>query len=743
MTAALAAGRDRWDGLSRQAQGAYSVLAASVAVFLAYRLPGLGSFLEDKAPFGIVVAGVIVGTVTALLAMGLILIYKTSRFINFAYASMGSLAGVTAIGLHLEKGVPFFASLPIGVGIGVVTGAFVELIVRRFRHTSRLILTVASIGIAQILSVIEAAIAIRALGFVSLTGGFKIPLDLQLDLGVKTLFGDEILIMMVVPPVLAGLAWFLLRTDVGVAVRAAAENEDRALLLGIPIRRLSTIVWMVAGGLAALTFVLKAPFSGVTPGLASAGPLLLLPALAAAVVARMESLPIAFAAGVGLGVMEAVIGWNTPGSPTVQYVAFLLVILAALLLQSGKLSRAQEGPTSTWSSMGVVKPIPLELRFLPEVQWMKRAVLGVVVLAFVFIPAGWAPSNQYLAAIAIVWGLAAVSLVILTGWGGHISLGQFAIIGVGALVAGNLIQHQNMDLFLVLALSGAAGALVSLVVGLPALRIRGLFLAVTTLAFAVALDQYVLNFNNFPDLIPDDVGRPLLLERFDLADGAAMYRTCLVFLGLAVLAAHGLRKARAGRVMIATRDNQRAADAAAVPTTNVKLAAFLVAGVISGVAGGLHVVIVSSLNPGTYPPSDSLTVFATSVIGGLGSISGALLGVLLFRFIETMTFLGDVPVFGNIRPLLTGGMLLIVLLVLPGGLGQLLFNLRDKLLIRVAERRNILVPSLVADKRDTSQEHAADEVGLLQGALSEEPPVGAPAIDLGDGESELETVGAR
>jgi branched-chain amino acid transport system permease protein len=745
VTAALATGRDRWSGLSASNRGALSVLGASLAVYVVYRLPGIGTFLGDKAPFGIVVAGVIVGTVTALLAMGLILIYKTSRFINFAYASMGSLAGVTAIGLHLEKGVPFFAALPIGVAIGVLTGALVELVVRRFRHTSRLILTVASIGIAQILSVIEAAIAFRGLGFVSLTGGFKIPLDLQLDLGVKTLFGDEILIMLVIPPVLAGLAWFLLRTDVGVAVRAAAENEDRALLLGIPIRRLSTIVWMVAGGLAALTFVLKAPFSGVTPGLASAGPLLLLPALAAAVVARMESLPVAFVAGIGLGVMEAIIGWNTPGSPTVQYVAFLVVILAALLLQSGKLSRAQEGATSTWSSLGVVKPIPVELRHLPEVAWAKRVLIGLVVLAFVFIPAGWSPSNQYLAAVAIVWALAAVSLVILTGWGGHISLGQFAIVGVGALVAGNLIQHWNLDLFLVLILSGAAGAIVSLVVGLPALRIRGLFLAVTTLAFAVALDQYVLNFNNFPDLIPTEVGRPMLLERFDLTQGHTMYVTCLVFLGLAVLAAQGLRKARAGRVMIATRDNQRAADAAAVPTTNVKLAAFLVAGVISGVAGGLHVVIVSSLNPGTYPPSDSLTVFATSVIGGLGSVGGALMGVLLFRFLDTMTFLGDVPLFGNIRPLLTGGMLLIVLLVLPGGLGQLVQSTRDRLLRRVAERRGILVPSLVADKREGAQDHAANEVGLLQGALGGDP-VETPDVDVDqapDDDAELETAGAH
>jgi branched-chain amino acid transport system permease protein len=718
MSSALSPLTDGWKGLSRSARGAIGVLLASAGVYLLYHLPFFGEFIEDKAPFGTIVTGVIYGTVNALLAIGLILIYKTSRFINFAYASMGSLAGVTAIGLHLEKGVPFFAAVPIGVVIGMVTGLAVELVVRRFRYTSRLILTVASIGVAQILSVIEAGIAIKALGFVSLQGGFKIPIDWEIPLGVKTLFGDEILIMMVVPPVLAGLAWFLLRTDVGVAVRAAAENEDRALLLGIPIRRLSTIVWMIAGGLAALTFVLKAPFSGVTPGLAGAAPLLLLPALAAAVVARMDSLPTAFFAGIGLGIMEAVISWNTPGSPTIQYVAFLVVILAALLLQSGKLSRAQESGTSSWSSVSVLKPTPLELRDLPEVRWSRRVVLGLVVLAFVFIPISWSASNLYLASVAIVWALAAVSLVILTGWGGHISLGQFAIIGVGALVAGNLVQHLNLDMFLVLIVSGAAGALVSLVVGLPALRIRGLFLAVTTLAFAVALDQYVLNFNNFPDLIPTDVGRPLLFERFDLSDGRTMYLTCLAFLGLAILVAQGLRKTRSARVMIATRDNQRAADAAAVPTTNAKLSAFLVAGVISGIAGGLHVIIVASLNPGTYPPADSLTVFATAVIGGLGSVSGALLGVLLFRFIDTLTFLGDVPGLGNIRPLLTGGMLLVVLLALPGGFGQLVYSVRDRYLIWVAGRRGILVPSLVADKRDSSK-GAENEVGLLQGALGD------------------------
>ena len=267
--------------------------------------------------------------------------------------------------------------------------------------------------------------------------------------------------------------------------------------------------------------------------------------------------------------------WNTSGSPTLQNFLFLVVILAALLLQRGKLSRAEESGTSSWSATAVLKPIPDELRRLPEVVWSKRVLLGLVAAAFLIVPNTFGPSNQFLAAVAIVWAMMAVSLVVLTGWGGHISLGQFAIVGVGALVAGNLISDHNTDLLLVLVASGVAGAVVSLLVGLPALRIKGLFLAVTTLALAVALDRYVINVNNFPSILPSGVERPLFLERIDLTDGYNMYVFCLAFLGLSILAAQGVRKARAGRVIIATRDNERAADAAAVPTT-------------SGEAGRLH-----------------------------------------------------------------------------------------------------------------------------------------------------------
>jgi branched-chain amino acid transport system permease protein len=462
--------------------------------------------------------------------------------------------------------------------------------------------------------------------------------------------------------------------------------------------------------------MLQAPFAGVKPGLASNGPTVLLPILAAAVVARMESLPLAFGAGVGLGIMEQVVRWNSAESPQVVWVAYLIVIVGALLLQRGKLSRAQEGGTTSWSAASVAKPIPEELRHLPEVRWAKFGLLGFVALVAVFLPKGWSATSQLLACYALCWAMIGVSLVILTGWGGNISLGQFGIAGIAGMVAGNLIANNNADFFFVILAAGAAGAFVAAVVGIPALRIRGLFLAVTTLAFALALDNYFLNQNIFPQFVQSRVKRPLLWERFDLNDNYHMYLTTLGFLVVAILLSMGVRKARSGRVLIGTRDNQRAADAASVPTTSIKLSGFLLAGTIAGVAGALNVMAITGLSVGTFPPDFSIRVFSTAVIGGLGSITGAIVGVLIFKYLETLSWLGDLQLAVN------GLGLLVVLYLLPGGLGQLLFSARDRLLRRVAERRNILVPSLVADKRvDDTEDKPSDEVDLLRGALAGAP----------------------
>jgi branched-chain amino acid transport system permease protein len=368
----------------------------------------------------------------------------------------------------------------------------------------------------------------------------------------------------------------------------------------------------------------------------------------------------------------------------------------------------------------VLRPIPSELRSLPEIRIARYVLPTIALVLAVVVPRGMDASDQILLSVAAVWGMVAVSLVVLTGWGGNISLGQFAI------VAGNIATRWELDFFVILLISGASGALIALLIGLPALRIKGLFLAVSTLAFAVALDSYFLNPNNLPALVPGGIDRPILWGRFDLENQLTMYYLCLAFLVLTVLAAVGVRNSRTGRVLVATKDNERASSAAAVPITKVKLTAFLFSGVIAGIAGGLYVFVVRAVGSGSFQPTLSLEVFSMAVIGGLGSIGGSLLGVFTFRFLERVLS-------GELRLIISGAGLLFVLLVLPGGLGQAVVALRDRVLRVVANRRGIVVPSLLADKRDGAPvaggDHPEDETAVLAGALDDDHVAAAAEVE--------------
>lgn len=695
-----------WDPRTR-AYARNGAIAAGVLVLWMVS----GVLWKNSAPLGVVLQGVVFGTVTGLLAIGLVLIYRTNNIINFAYGAMGGVAGMLSVMLFIEADWNYFLAMGAGLVTALAVGGLVEVVViRRFANATRLVLTVATIGLTQLLGGVQLFIP-TWFGSAGLVGGFETPFTFKFEVAPVTFTGDHLVIVVAVVPIILGLAWFMLRTDVGIAVRAAADNAERALLYGIPIRRLSTIVWVVAGGIAGLTFILKAPFAGSTSTALGGIATLLLPALAAAVVARMESLPRAFAAGVGLGILEQLVFWNTKRASTID-VAFLCVILVALLFQREKVSRAQEAG-GTWSMAGILRPVPSELRRLPEIRIFRT--LGILAAAFaaIYLPLKLEPGTVNLVAVAMVWGIVTVSLVELTGWGGHISLGQYAIVGVGAMAFGNVAMRWNIDMFVMVLVAAAAGGIVALLVGLPALRIRGLFLAATTLAFAVALDSFFLNPTNFPNHIPGTIQRPLLWGRFDLESEWVMYYVCLAFLVVTIFAALGIRRARSGRTLMATRDNYRAAAAASIPTTRAKLTGFVLAGVVAGIAGALYILVLRGARAGTFQPNMSLEVFSTAVIGGLGSIFGALLGVFAFRYMEQLLS-------GELRLLVTGTGLLVVLYVLPGGLGQAVFALRDRILRRIANRRGILVPSLVADRRAVEEEQHADQTDMLSGALA--PP---------------------
>ena len=345
----------------------------------------------------------------------------------------------------------------------------------------------------------------------------------------------------------------------------------------------------------------------------------------------------------------------------------------------------------------------------------------------VFVPMAMSASAVTTLSFALVWGLVAMSLVVLTGWGGNISLGQFGIVGIGAMAAANLMTRWNVDLFASMAAAMAVGALVAVAIGLPALRIRGLYLAVTTIAFAVALDSYFLNPSNFASFVPDTTLSPVLFKRYDMSSQWVRYFFCLAVVTLAALVVRALRRARPGRVMIATRDNERAAGALAVPTTRVKLQTFVFSGALAGLAGALYVLVLTPVGAGqgTFPPESSIEVFSYAVIGGLGSVAGVMSGVFFFRILDYVLvkqFSGQVVTI--VRYSLSGAGLLWILYFLPGGIWQFVQRRRDTLLRRVAARRGIDVPSLTADRRveeievDPDEDHSDDETELIAGALS-------------------------
>jgi branched-chain amino acid transport system permease protein len=284
-----------------------------------------------------------------------------------------------------------------------------------------------------------------------------------------------------------------------------------------------------------------------------------------------------------------------------------------------------------------------------------------------------------------------VSMVVLTGWAGQVSLGQLAFVGIGSAVSARVTLDLQADLLLALVAGGAAGGVTALAVGLPALRLPGLYLAITTLGLAVAASSWLLN-DRFFDWLPDErVPRLPLFGRVDIDSPARCYLVCLATLGLVLMAVRSVRRSRTGRVVIALRDNEASAQSFGVDTVRAKLTAFVMSGIIAGVAGALLVHLTRAFEPESYSPGASLVVFTTAVIGGLGSLTGALIGALYVR--GSQWFLADA--WQQFFSSAVG--VLLVLLIAPGGLGGLLLRVRDGWLRRVARRRDLVVPSLLAD----------------------------------------------
>jgi len=622
-------------------------------------------------PLGNWIQGVVLGTLTAMLAMGMALVYRANRVVNFAQADLGAVPTAFAAAFVLFWGWPYFLGMAASVVLALVLGAVVEMaIIRRFRHSPRLVLTVATLGVSQLL-VFLGLLVPRWWGKSLASERITPPFDITFSIGTFVFNANYVIVFVVAPIAIAGVGWFLTRSRLGLAVRASAERSDRASMLGIPVARINTLVWAIAAALASLALFLKSGITGVPLGTA-VGVATLLQALAALVIGRLERLPTIVAMAVALGVLEAGVRWNTD-SPFLAYPIMAAVMFIALLVQRPSTSRRDNDATSSWRGAEEVRPLSPAALANPWISTLRWGLLAVAAACVVLLPVVLRVDYVIKATALIAFAIIGMSLVVLTGWAGQISFGQMGIVGVGAAVSASLTSRYNVDLSLAVALGAVAGGVAAFAVGIPALRLRGLYLAVTTLAFGLTVQYWLLNdrfFGWFPST-DERFERNPLFGRIDISTPTRYYAYCVVILALVYAAVLGVRRSRGGRAIIAMRENDRAAQSFSIPSVRSTLTAFVLSGAIAGVGGALYVHLNQSFVVTSYDTQESFAVFTSAVIGGLGSLGGALLGALYLR--GTRWFITS----PEWQVLSSGFGVLFVLLVLPGGLGGLWVRLRD------------------------------------------------------------------
>ncbi|MEU0726711.1 branched-chain amino acid ABC transporter permease/ATP-binding protein [Streptomyces sp. NPDC006140] len=596
--------------------------------------------------YDLTLAGLSVGSAAALTGIGLIVTYRATGVLNFAH---GAIAMVCAYALRqcvVEWGWPLWLGavvtlLVLAPGLGVVLERFV------FRPLSLLgsdpaQTLVASIGV-----------------FVLLVGGAALLWGQGARDDAPELVRDEPWGQLAVVLVLAaGVAAVVRRTRFGRELRAVVDDRQLAVLGGIDADRVAAAGWAFGSFTAGLTGVLLAPYVRLDPyGL----PLLVMEVVAVAVAARMRSLPVAVVVALGIGVAQSQLtrlhpsGWGEPLLQAAGTNLFVVALLVAALVLPGVGTRDALPRTAT-------ARVPT-----PPGAWI---VAGVLFL----LPLGLAGRDLHTSVQVPALAVILLSLVVVTGRGGQISLGQAAYAGLGALFTALLAAGRFPGLPALPELAALAVAVVlvaplGLLTGWPAIGRRGLALALATFAIGVGVSRFV--FAQPYATAGLSLGRP---AGFD--GDRAYYVLELVLLAVALLAAHALRRGRTGRALAAMRDHEAGAQAAGVQVPSLKLRAFVAGAALAALGGGMLGMGLRAFDAAAYDPVRGLLWFAAVVVLGADSTLGALAAAALLVGLDAGTRGGVAAALIGVLAVLVGRF--------PGGPYEALRTTTERLRLRRA-----------------------------------------------------------
>lgn len=614
------------------------------------------------------ILGLGVGAVYVLLGQGLVLVYRGSGVVNFAHGGLALVGAFVYVDL-IDRGWPTFAAIAASIVVNALLGAAIHILVMRpLRTSSPLIRVIATLGV---LIILQAAVTLRYGAEPRSVTSFLPPEVISLQ-GVDVPVDRVLLLVIAIVTTLA--LWALSRyTLAGLAAEAVAENRRAAASLAWSPDRVATTNWALGGALAALAGILVAPLTGLQITTLTG---LVIAAMAAALLASFRSFWLVLVGGVSIGIVQSEIGYYVSAQGWSTAVPFLM-IMAVMILRGRSLplrgSEVEHRPAVGTGQIRLRVVVPIV------------AVIGVLSLTY------FSDDVNALVITTFIVATMLLSIVLLTGYAGQLSLAQFTLGGVGAWFSGRSVVELGWPFEIALIAGVLGGMLIGLMFALPALRTRGANLAVVTLGLGIAVHAVWLGNGRWTGGDAGTLVGPQTLFGLDIdpilkpANYALFTLVCFTLVATMVAR---IRRSSTGRSLLAVRTNERAAASLGISVFAAKLFAFVVSSGIAGLAGTLLAFNGYAITyDTTFDPFKSITAVTQSVLGGVGFIAGAPIGSTFAdggagSYINNHLFSGV----DTQWLLLVGGLVFILVLLLnPNGLVSGNLEMAHKLRKRVGK----------------------------------------------------------
>jgi ABC-type branched-subunit amino acid transport system ATPase component/branched-subunit amino acid ABC-type transport system permease component len=620
-----------------------------------------------------------------ILSVGIVMIYRASRVLNLAHGAMMMVPPFVLYSLVNSAHIPLLIAIVPAIASGALLGIVVERIfIRTLRDESPTAQTVGTVAALALLIALSA----RVWGTTSLPVVGVFP-EGRVNVALSSIRYGEIALFVVMLAVTGGLIYLFQHTDLGLMMRGSAENRRAAALMGVNPERATLLAWALGGTLAALTGILLASITNLNVYDLSRQAL---PGFVAALLGGMGSMTAAVGGAAVVGITQGLVPAIGPlgaikGAPQL----FLFVVAVIAMTSRGRRIvgsdiRESAGFGARGASSREASALKSEARPLRE-----RPLFVVAVLFAAVFP--WLPGVPYSvlgnANRAAQFALVAVALVILTGWVGQISLGHAAFVGIGAYATGWLAGGFGIPFPLNIPFAALAAAVVASILGVVAVRVRGLFLAVATMIFSWMADAFLFRQDwviSHAQIANRPIGDQGAFPFFDFADRRVFYMISWALLGLAILVAANLKQSKTGRAFFAVRGSEMAAASLGIDVVRYKVIAFALSGLLAGVAGNLAMSNSRTVVPEQFLFNVSFFVLSVAVVGGLRSLGGAVAAGLLFASLTELFF--RVAALGGYLDLVSAGLLVAVLLLYPEGLAAVPDSVARALpaLRRIADR---------------------------------------------------------